>query len=297
MHVQRFLGSAWASVHGPSDPRRLLIWALEARFAGLLAAPGPRAIAWKAIHEAALDLPVAFAAVRAGSVFAEHSATAGMASAKEGERAVAARAVSDAVATARLLGCRKVIFEPGLVPILGQIECEDLGDPTYQWTPVRAQALVARRRAVRNAALDRTCREVFSLVKSFPDIDFCLSAGRSLRGMADRLSLQDLFADLHQLELGYWHDAAVCARRQQVLGEAQGEWLETFGNRCRGFSLGDASDEGMYLPPGSGGVDYGLLASYVRRSGAPTPVVLELDPSVPPSELAGMRACLDKHGL
>jgi len=297
MHVQRFLGSAWASVHGPSDPRRLLIWALEARFAGLLAAPGPRAMAWKAIHDAAVDLPVEFAAVRAGSVFAEHSPTAGLASAKEGERAVATQVVRDAVATARLLGCRIVIFEPGIVPILGQIENEDLGDATYQWTSERAQALLARRRAVRNGALDRACREVFAIVKSFPDIEFCLSPGRSLRAVADRASLQDLFEDLHQLDLGYWHDAAVCARRQQVLGEAQGEWLEMFGNRCRGFSLGDASDQGMYLPPGAGGVDYGLLASYVRRSGAPTPVVLELDPAVPPSELAGMRACLDKHGL
>jgi hypothetical protein len=44
-------------------------------------------------------------------------------------------------------------------------------------------------------------------------------------------------------------------------------------------------------------VDYPLLASYVRRSGAPTPVVLELDLAVPPGELAGMRSFLDKFGL
>ena len=297
MHVQRFLGSAWASVHGPSDPRRLLIWTLEARFAGLLAGPGPRAMGWNALREASLDLPVEFAAVRAGSAFAQHSATAGLASARDGERLAAAQVVREAVATGRLLGCRTVILEPGIVPILGEIECEDLGDTSYRWTPERAQALVARRRAVRNGALDRACREIYSLVKSFPDMEFCLCSGRSLRTLADRVSLQDLFEDLQQLQLGYWHDAAVAARREQVLGEAQGEWLETFGNRCRGFSLGDASPDGMYLPPGSGGVDYGLLASYVPRSGAPTPLVLELDPSVSPSELAGMRACLDKHGL
>jgi len=297
MHVQRFLGSAWASVHGPSEPRRLLVWALEARFAGLMAGPGPRAMAWQAIRTASLDLPFEFAAVRAGSVFAQQSATGGLASAKEGERQVAAQAVRDAVATARLLGCRTVIVEPGIVPLLGEIECEDLGDTSYRWTPERAQALVARRRAVRNGALDRACREVYALVKSFPEMEFCLCSGRSLRTVADRVTLQDLFEDLSQLRLGYWHDAAVAARRQQVLGEAQGEWLESFANRCRGFSLGDASPDGMYLPPGSGGVDYGLLASYVPRTGAPSPVVLELDPSVPPSELPGMRACLDKHGL
>jgi hypothetical protein len=145
--------------------------------------------------------------------------------------------------------------------------------------------------------MDRACRELFGLCRSFPDFHFSLSTGRSLRGVGDLAGLRDIFEDLGSLRLGYWHDAALCARREQVLGEAQGEWLETFGNRCAGFSLGDASSEGLYRPPGSGGVDYGLLASYVRRSGAPTPVVLDLDPAVPPSELPGIRACLAKYGL
>lgn len=297
MHVQRFLGSGWASVHGPSDPRRLLVWALEAKFAGLMAAPGPRAIDWRTFQVAAADLPVEFAGVRAGSVFAARSATAGLASPKDGERLAAVQAVQQAVATARLLGCPVVVLEPGLVPLFGEIENEDLGDPTYQWTHERAQALLARRKAARNPALDRVCREVFALARAFPDIEFCLTSSRSLRGLADCATLLDLFEDLGQLRLGYWHDAAVCARREQVLGEAPGEWLEALGNRCRGFMLGDASPDGMYLPPGAGGVDYGLLASYVRRTGAPTPVVLELDPSVAPGELLGMRSCLDKHGL
>jgi sugar phosphate isomerase/epimerase len=297
MQVKRFLGSAWASVVGPSDPRRLLVWTLEAKFAGLMAAPGPRPIDWNVLHTAASDLPVEFPAVRAGSVFDERSATAGLASPKDAERQAAVAAVRRAVALGKVLGCPTVVLEPGLVPLVGEIECEDLGDSGYTWTHERAAALLARRKAARNAALDRACREVFALAKAFPDIDFCLTTGRSLRSVADRLTLQDLYEDLGQLRLGYWHDAAVCARRQQVLGEDPGEWLESFGNRCRGFSLGDASPDGMYLPPGSGGVDYGQIATYVRRTGAPLPVVLELDPSVAPGELPGMRSCLGKYGL
>jgi hypothetical protein len=53
----------------------------------------------------------------------------------------------------------------------------------------------------------------------------------------------------------------------------------------------------MYLPPGAGGVDYGMLASYLPKAGAPVPLVLELDPSVAPGELPGMLACLAKHDL
>ena len=297
MHVKRFLASAWASVHGPSDPRQMLVAILEARFAGLAAAPGPRPIDWLAVRRAAADLPIEFACVRASNPLGDRSAMAGLASEKEGERLAAVAVVRQAVATARQLGCPTVVLEVGVVPMVGQIEAEDLGDDHYQWTRERAQALLARRKVGRNRALDVVCRELFSLVKSFPEIDFCLTTSRSLRAVADLPGLLDVFEDLSQLRLGYWHDAAICARREQVLGEAQGQWLETLCNRIWGISLGDSSVDGVYLPPGSGGVDYGLLASYVPSSGAPLPVVLELDLSVPPGELPGMRSCLDKHGL
>ncbi|HEX6810849.1 MAG TPA: hypothetical protein VF384_04415 [Planctomycetota bacterium] len=295
--MNRFLASAWASVHGPSDPRQMLVAILEARFAGMAVAPGPRPIDWRAVHQAAADLPFEFACVRATNPLGERSAMAGLASEKESERRAAVAVVRQAVATAKQLGCATVVLELGVVPMVGEIEAEDLGDDHYQWTHERAQALLARRKVGRNRALDLVCRELFSLARFFPEMDFCLTTSRSLRAVADLAGLLDVFEDLSQLRFGYWHDAAICARREQVLGEAQGQWLETLGNRIRGISLGDASDGGIYLPPGAGGVDYGLLASYVPWSGAPLPVVLELDLSVPPGELAGMRSFLDKHGL
>jgi len=297
MQAQRCLASPWVSVHGPSDPRRLWLWVLDSGFGGLLASPGPRPMDWAGVASAAEKLPVEVRAVRAGSALAVHSATAGLASSKEDERRHAAQVVQQAVATARMLGCPTVVVEPGLVPIAGEIEAEDLGDPQVRWTRESAQALLARRKVGRNAAVDRVCRELFALARACPDITFCLTAGRSLRAVADLAALQDIFEDLNGLHLSYWHDSAVVARREQVLGEPHGEWLETLGNRCRGFGLGDASPDGIYLPPGFGGVDYGLLASYVPRSLAPLPMVVDLDPAVLPSELAGIRACLDKFGL
>lgn len=297
MAVQRFLASAWASVHGSSDPRRLLINVLEARFAGLSASPGPRAVDWAALATAAADLPIRFAAVRVSSPLAEHSATAGMASPKDGERYAARKAVELAVGTCRQLDCPVLVLDPGLVPVLGEVESEDLGDPAYTWTPERVEPLLARRKVGRNGAVDRVCRELFGLVKAFPDIDFCLTQSRSLRAVADLAALADIYEDLAHQQLFYWHDAALCARRAQVGLEDQGEWLEAFANRCRGMTLGDGGPDGVYLPPGAGGVDYGLLASYVPRTGEALPVVVELDVAIPPAELPGVRACLDKYGL
>lgn len=297
MRSQRHLGSVWASVHGPHDARRLLTWTLGYHFEGLQFGPGPRVLDPVQLRTAAEDLPIGFAGVRAGSVFAAVSATAGLGATKEGDRVLAMRHVQQAVQAAIALGTKLVVLEPGQVPVMGEIECEDLGDPGYQWNEARSQALLARRGVGRNAAVQRVCRNLFDVLKAFPEMEFALTAGRSLTAVADQSALQDIFADLHNARLGYWHDAAVAARREQVLREPFGGWLETFGNLLRGCSLGDASPEGMYLPPGSGGVDYAMLASYLPRTGAVLPAVLELDPSVAPSELPGMLACLTKHGL
>ncbi|MCK5944424.1 MAG: hypothetical protein KAI24_20720 [Planctomycetes bacterium] len=268
---------------------------LENGFAGLAASPGPRPVDWAALREAAEDLPVTFPVVRAGNPLTERSPLNGLCSQAHGERQVAHRAVADAVAVARTLGTPRVVLDLGVVGVTGEIEAEDVAEPSYNWSEQRAQALLARRKVGRDAAVDRACRELFSIIKSFPDMDFSVTQSRSLRAVLDVSALSDVVEDLAGRRLGYWHDAGICARREQILGEPQGEWLEMFGNRLSGMTLGDASGDGLYLPPGSGGVDYGLCATYVPRTGTPFPVVLELDPSVAPGEMAGMRSCLDKH--
>jgi hypothetical protein len=297
MHVQRFLASAWATVHGPNDPAQLLVSLLENGFQGLAASPGPRAVDWSALRAAADELPVSFPVVRGSSPLAYRSPMAGLCSHVDGERAVALRAVSDAVQTARLLSTPLVVLDLGVVSMVGEIEAEDLAEPGYEWTKERAGALAARRGAGRDASVDRACRQLYSILRSAPDMKFCVTQSRSLRAVLDVAALCDVVEDLGTMDLRYWHDAGICARREQILGEPQGEWLESFGNRLSGMTLGDASSEGVYQPPGAGGVDYGLCATYVPTSGSPLPVVLELDPSVSPAEMPGMRSCLDKYGF
>lgn len=297
MHVQRFLASAWASVHGPKEPPALVVSVLEAGFSGLAASPGPRSISWPAVRAASDDLPIEFACVRAANPLADRSALTSLCSQSAGERTVAHRAVADAVNCAVTIGTQSIVLDLGVVGVYGDIEAEDVNELNYAWSHERAHALLARRKVGRNASVDRACRELFAIIKSFPDMHFCVTQGRSLRAVLDLESMHDILEDLGGRRLGYWHDAGICARREQILGEAQGEWLESFGNRLRGMTLGDASGDGLYLPPGAGGVDYGLCASYVPRAGNSFPVVLELDLSVAPGEMAGMRSCLDKYGL
>ncbi|GAB4140003.1 MAG: hypothetical protein Fur0037_06370 [Planctomycetota bacterium] len=299
MTVERFLGGAWFAVHGPADPNRAPAWVLEAGFRGLLVAPGPREVDWVAIRERAREanIPLRWPGVRVASQLADVHALAPMASPRESEQREARASIARAAELASRLGTEHLILEPGLVPVVGETGPEDLGDPTVDWTAERAGPLLARRKVALDAALDRVCRFIHDLLRALPDFRLSLTTGRNLRSVADLFGLEAIFEDLGNPRLGYWHDASVVARRAQIGQAPQGEWLERNANRLTGASLADASSEGIYLPPGSGGVDWALLAPYVRSRARTLPIVLDLDPAVDRREIPGMLSFSSKFGL
>lgn len=298
MAVERFLGGAWASVHGPTEPRGLLVWTLDQGFRGVIPAATPRPVDWAGMQRAARDLPVALPAVRLGSVLtAEGRADAGLASTHAGERAAAVAAVAGAIRAARQLGTGRVLLEPGIARVPGEIGAVDLGDPAVGWTADRARAQLARRNAVLNAALDAVCRALHGLCREFPDVELALTGSRHVFGLGEARALAAIFEDLAGKRLTYWHDAAVAGRRAELLGSAPVDGLESFANLLSGMTLGDSAEGGLYLPPGAGGVDYPLLATYRTRRAGAFPVIVELDPAVDPGEIPGVHAFLAKTGL
>ncbi len=297
MPIERHLGAAWTVLRGPHEPQALLRWVLDAGFAGVLPGPALRAIDWGAVHRAAADLPVDFPAVRA---FGLQGATvgAGLVSTREGEQSAALRAVAEAVALGHRLGVPRVLLDLGHVTVLGDpLELDDLGDPGLRSGDPAVAAARARCKVGREAAMDRACRVLHALGRRHPEVTFVLALGRKISSVADARAIEAICEDLGRSRLGYWHDAAVAWRRQTVLGEDPAEALEVHCNRLVGMTLSDASPDGLYLPPGAGGVDWPMLASYVQRSGKPLPAVVELDPAVDPGELPGIRSCLDRFGL
>ena len=298
MTLTRYLGAAWAALYGPADPRRLCIWTLERGFRGLVPAPTSRPIDWPAVRDAAGDLPFDL-----GSWFrlaapstGDDRPDRGLGSKNRGDRLAAIAVIRKAITAATAAGLSALILEPGAVPLSGEIGPVDLAEPG-PWNSEQTAATVTRRRVGAAPALDGVCRSLFALAKSFPDHVFCLTASRTIDGLGTPDGLEMIFEDLPRVRLAYWHEAALCACRQDRLGEAQGEWLERFGPRLAGVSLGDWSGERLHDAPGSGLVDYPLLASYLVGRGTRLPAVLELDPAVPPAELVGVRAFLDKFGL
>ncbi len=292
------MSAAWASVHAPAEASRAWTWLLERGFSGLVAGPAPRQVDWGGLARAMRDLPVSVLATRADSALQPLAAgEASLASRSSGERGSAADRISAAVRLAAQLGCRRVILDPGPVRVAGDVPHDDLGDAGAAWNRDTAAALLARRNVARDAGLDSVCRTLFELLRQHDDMEFCLTPSRSLLGLGEPEALTYVFADLGNARLRYWHDAALAARRAELLDSEQGAWLEAFANNMSGMTLGDVSGVDLYLPPGAGGVDYPLLAAYRRRFGRPIPTVVELDLAVEPSEIPGVHALLDKYGL
>jgi len=247
---------------------------------------------------AAADLPLAWPAWRHADVLgASRTSPLGLAAGQKGEREAFMVSVADAVRAAKKVGCSRIILEPGVVALSGEDGDTDLLDPSVGWTPDRAKAQFARRKTALNKALDQACRNLFDLLRTWDDVTFCLTPGRHVASIGDLSGLQALFEDRRDPRLAYWHDAAIAARRAELLGEDQGAWLEENAKVMQGMTLGDSADGQGYLPPGAGAVDHGLLSSYVPRTTGPLPVVLELQPAVDSAELAGAIAFLDKFDL
>ena len=298
MTVDRFLGAGFASVHGPTDPRAMLLWSLEHGFHGLLPAPSPRTVDWVSLRRAKEQLPFRFGGVRvSGLQDAECLSEAGLASADAGDRNAAMAAVSEAVALARRLGCERVLLEPGVVQVAGEVDTADLASLASDWSEDAVRGLQARRDARLDAALDASCRSLHQLHAQHPDVVFCLTNSRNILGLGDFCGLSAIFEDLSRCRIAYWHDAMASSCRQHFLGDDPGELLEGMSKFLVGMTLGDFSEGQKYLPPGAGGVDYPLLSAYRHRTARGFAAVVELEPGVDPGELRGVKAYLDKFGL
>lgn len=290
MAVKRFLGPGWASVHGPADERDLALWTLDAGFGGIAVGPSTRPIAWAALRAQVADVPFTMPALFvAGS-------NEGLASPNDRERRAALDSLVASARSAIALGIADVVFEPGTVAVTGEVRADDVTDARADWSNDYAAALRARRAVGLEAALDRVCRAIFELTRAVPEARFVITPSRMTTGLGDPDALAAIFEDLASLRLGFWANPSISVCRSHVLGEDPGAWLEGFADRMVGLTLSDAAERVSGLPPGAGVVDYGMVASYVRREST-VPGVVELDPAVPATELAGVHSFLSKFGL
>lgn len=299
MVTTRYLGAGFTAVHAPGDGIKRVHWLLDQGLAGCEVAPAPRAVDWRATHQAMAGAPAAICSVRVDPPLdPRREPLAGLSTGHKGDLSVVQRRIADACSLAASLGVRQIVLEAGSVLFPGERGRWDLADPIGGWTREQGEAQLARRCPGLHQAADHLCRNLWGVLRAHPDFRFALTLSRDVASTLDPETLGWVLEDLGSSgRLSYWHDAPLAALRAQWLGEDQGAWLEGFGAQLAGLTVGDPWDGGAYGPPGTGLVDYPLIASYLPKGPIDQPLVVELDPPVPTSELPGVLAFLDKVGL
>ena len=156
-----------------------------------------------------------------------------------------------------------------------------------------AEALpkVARRRA---GAMDRLVERIGSVLEHAKAAGVVLGAEN--RERIDELPLDaDMLSFLQQFPVGapiaYWHDTGHAHLKQKMGLLRHEEHLRTHAARLAGFHLHDVAGFKDHMPPGSGEIDFDMVARHIRPEHL---LVLELNPRLDPSEVVEARDYLVK---
>ena len=295
-HRSLALGGAWLAAQAFPDARRAALAALELGYGAILPAPSARLFPWQDLREATEDLPLSIPAIRVDPPF--EAAPGSLASSRADEVLAVRSRVERAAQLARHLGLRRLILEvPQLVlsrEAGPETSLEALSEPDPEaWPAIEALLSVQR-----DAALDRSCRNLHRLLHEFPDFEFCLSETADLASLSRASDLAAIFEDLAgEGRLAYWQRSSLAWYWAKMGDVGVGERLEMLSKYLVGMDLEDYAEHGARSVPGSGPVDYALLAPYMKGLQRRLPLCLEPDPACRAGDVRQGRAFLGNFGL
>ena len=218
----------------------------------------------------------------------------------EEQRRLGVKDVVETMHNAADLGATAVILHSGRAPMEEPIyRMMKLYDEGRIDTPHAASAL----NELRLARLSASRKNFDSLLKSLDEIN---SAAVKI-GIDVGLENRYYFAEYPNLEefgiifnlfgggrLRYWHDTGHAHVQELLFGLPQRLMLETFQSELVGIHLHDVNGYTDHDEPGSGEVDFDMVASYLNQQ---TVRVMELNPRVDPEGARRGIAFLRKKGI
>jgi len=278
------------------EARDLLLACLDLGFDAVVPAPGHRPYPWADLGRVWEDLPIRASAVRVESLLEVPEGS--LASSGEEKPARLKARLGRAAAVARALGTRTLILEAPRIPVEGFEEgLGELGDPAVDWSQERYESLRQRLDLLRDRFLEVTCRQLHALAGEFSEFQLCLSESSDLASLSGLDCLEIVLADLSRQEIGYWARPALIQARSELGGPNLGETLEVLEAYMVGADYSDSAPGQLLMPPGTGKVDFGLLAPYMRGLQNQRSGVLELSPSATAAEVEQARGYLERFGL
>lgn len=295
------LGGAWLAAQGHADSRSAALATLELGFGAILPAPSARLFPWGDLVSRCEDLPLSVSAIRVDPPF---ESVEGSLASSRGDEVLAVRArVERAASLGRRLGVNVLILEaPRVLSREGTagraLEFETALAEGQEPDPELRELADAHLDQRRDACLERTCRNLHTLLAEFPEFRFCLTESADLGALGRARDLEAILDDLaRSARLSYWHRPAPCWWRAASGGTEVGAVLELLARHLEGMDVADYGEHGTRSVPGSGRVDYGLLAPYMRLTSKRLPLALEPSPSCRPAEIRQGRAFLEQFGV
>ncbi len=116
--------------------------------------------------------------------------------------------------------------------------------------------------------LEHLCRALHQLMGEFPATRIAIEPGLHIDDLLSFEATGWVLDDLAKRGLGYWHDVGRIHMRQKSGLPGQGRWLEAYSARMVGVHFQDAAGDEYQMPPGTGEVDFKLIAEYVPKNAA-----------------------------
>jgi sugar phosphate isomerase/epimerase len=158
----------------------------------------------------------------------------------------------------------------------------------------KARDLVARVTRKGQRQVDFLCRSLHQLMTEFPETRLAIETGESFPDLLNFETVGWVLDDLGKHGLVYWHDTGRTQLRERVGLSTQGDWLDAYSDRMVGVHLQDTADGQPEMPPGTGQVDFKLVAGYVPRTAER---VVEINPRHGRGEILAAVQFLVDHGF
>jgi hypothetical protein len=142
--------------------------------------------------------------------------------------------------------------------------------------------------------IEHLCRSLHQVLAEFPQTKIALEPGMHIDDLLSFEAMGWVLDDLEKRGLAYWHDVGRIHARQRLGLPGQGAWLEAFAPRMLGIHLQDAAEHDIQMPPGTGEVDFRLIAEYTPSTALK---VLEVDPTHGRTEILGAVQFLTDKGF
>ena len=158
----------------------------------------------------------------------------------------------------------------------------------------KARDLVGRVTKKGSRQVDHLCRSLHQLLTEFPETKLAIETGESFLDLMNFETVGWVLDDLGKHGLVYWHDTGRTQLRERAGLATQGEWLDAYADRMVGVHLQDAAEGLTEMPPGTGTVDFKLVAGYLPRTAER---VVEINPRHGRGEILAAVQFLVDHGF